>query len=186
MHSEGVARTRGRTPSADSTSVIICLSGVLSHVFIYLLPHSFGYSLFLGLTFFLFASLVPRGEWENIHLLMRAVINSEQARPSLPLSECLFLSAHQPDAPPSFLPLSQSVSSVFSRPSQLQRPPPLSLLQSLHFIGNAFSIFCVSETVHTELTNYENSVQILSKTKQVENGGICPCLPVWAETALLL
>lgn len=93
MRSEGVARTRGRrrTPSTDSTSVIICLSGVLSHVFIYLLPHSFGYSLFLGLTFFLFASLVPRGEWENIHLLMRAVINSEQARPSLPLSVSLSL-----------------------------------------------------------------------------------------------
>lgn len=41
------------------------------------------YSLFVGLTFFLFASSVPRGERENIHLLMRAVINSEQAHPSL-------------------------------------------------------------------------------------------------------
>lgn len=145
MHSEGVARTRGRgrTPSTDSTSVIICLSGVLSHVFIYLLPHSFGYSLFLGLTFFLFASLVPRGEWENIHLLMRAVINSERARPSLPLSECLFLSAHQPDAPPSFLPLSQSVSSVFSRPSQSQRPPHFSPLFPPSLLVSPFYWQCI-------------------------------------------
>ena len=68
------------------TLIIICFSGALSHLFIYLLAYLFVYSLFVGLTFFLFASLVPRGERENIHLLMRAVINSEQAHPSLPSS----------------------------------------------------------------------------------------------------
>lgn len=100
----------------------------------------------------------PRGEWGNIHLLMRAVINSEQARPSLPLSGCLFLSARQADSPPSFLPLSQSVSSVFSRPSQSQHPPVFprpSLLQSLHFVAKASAAFCVSEAAHTEPTNCE-------------------------------
>lgn len=127
-----IPHTRTSTRATDCTAILICLSGVLSHIFIYLLAHLFVYSLFVGLTFFLFVSLVPRGEWENIHLLMRAVINSEQARPSLPLSECLFL------CPSAWL--SATISQCVSLPL-LCFPgyPSRSLLPHLsHFSSNAF------------------------------------------------
>lgn len=103
--------------ATECTSIIICHSGLLSHIFSYLLIYLFVYSLFVELTLFLFARWVPRGEWENIHLLMSAVINSEQA--------CLFLSLCQSVS----FTLSISLTfCLFSRLSQYQ-PSSLSLSQ---------------------------------------------------------
>lgn len=102
----------------------MCIDHSLSFTFIHLFIGLFIYLRIhysLDWLSFLFASSVPKGERENIHLVMRAVINSEQAHPSfyssvrLSLSLCpsdglsLPVSAHQSDFLPPSLPLCQSV-----------------------------------------------------------------------------
>lgn len=103
---------------SPSASIII---SSLSRLFIYLSAYLFVYSLFVALILLLFSSSIPRGEQENIHLLMRAVINSEQAHPSFSSSVslstsfcpsdrlCLSFAVRQSNSLPLFPSLHQSV-----------------------------------------------------------------------------
>lgn len=70
--------THAHMYTIQCTSIIICVS----HLLIYLLAYLFICVFILHWVGFLFMCCVPRGVQENIHLLMRAVINSEQAHPS--------------------------------------------------------------------------------------------------------
>lgn len=132
-------------------SITVCLS----RLFIYLLAYLFICVFIIRWTDFLFylQALFRR---ENIHLVMRAVINSEQAHPSfyssvrLSLSLCpsdglsLSVSAHQSDFLPPSLPLCQSVFPSLYFPDSLILGQCLSpsLFLFFQFPRNAFSLFC--------------------------------------------
>lgn len=118
------------------------------------------YSLFVGLAFFLLASWVPGGEQENIHLLTRSVINSEQARPSLspPVSVSFSLSIRRARSRSLSLPVSPTFSHYLSLCVGLSlcvfQPHPASANVSLppfslslsEFPSNTLSSFCFSKT----------------------------------------
>lgn len=138
------------------TSIIICLSGVLSRLFIYLLAYLFICEFIIRWTDSLFICEHGfRGERGRTFIFWweQSLIQNRPVPRSLPLSECLFLSVHQtgslalclcPSArfSAAICPICVCLSfSVFSSPSQC-----LSLSLSL------------SDYVHSEWMNYENAV----------------------------
>lgn len=119
-HARMHAHAHTHTRSTDCTLIIICLSEILSHIHLFI---GLFISVFIILwTDFLFiCKLGSEGREAEHSFLMRAVINSEQACPSLPLSDCLSSSAHQSE----FLPDSSSLHLFFFS-------IPLFLTLSLH------------------------------------------------------